>query len=398
MLHPPPIISDDRARRTAGRASSPPIGRRDRLDGHRDWLDGIRGLAALWVALSHLWIIPCGLAAQDGWLGFWTNWTLYSHFAVDIFLVLSGFCLMLPVARDGRLEGGAGPFFWRRGRRILPPYYAALVFSVFISLIIQALDRQPLQVSLPAVLANVFLVQDLRLDLNSFNGPFWSIAVEWRIYLLFPALVWVLRRYGGRGALAFALLIGGALTVFLQRLHPEMWMACPWYLLLFTLGLCAGRASARRPSRDEPFLCAVGGGLSFAVLAGLVHAHPITAAGGADFGAWLPLSDTLAGVSAAAALLGFSRLPQRVPLLSWRPLALLGTFAYSLYLVHLPCLLLLNTLVSLWEPSWQNPLLHAAVLLCLLPAIILMARLFFLAFEKPFIRRGPFRDPDAGRE
>ena len=138
--------------------------------GHRDFLDGVRAIAALWVVLSHLWIIPFGMNAHDGWLGRLTNWTLYSHFAVDVFIVVSGFCLILPVARTGALEGGAWPFFRRRARRILPPFYAALVFSVAAVLAVQALGHHALSVDKPALLANIFLVQDLLPALNTLNG------------------------------------------------------------------------------------------------------------------------------------------------------------------------------------------------------------------------------------
>ena len=381
MLHPPAIAPDSLTQQPPPQVPARPAG-------HRDYLDGVRGLAALWVVLSHLWIIPCGLAARDNWLGLLSNWTLYSHFAVDVFIVLSGFCLILPVAaRDGRLEGGAGRFFWRRARRILPPFYAALLLSIGAFLGVQVLSHQPLQVPFPAVLANVFLLQDVLLPLNLFNGPFWSIAVEWRIYFLFPLLVWALNRYGKRGALTAAFLCGGAMTLVLKWRHPEMLMASPWYLLLFAAGLCAGSVSAKRPHRDERLFCLTTGGVSFALLAGMVHAHPITNSGGGDFGAWMPLLDIAAGFGAAAALLAFSRSPRPVPLLSWRPLVTLGTFAYSLYLVHLPCLLLGNALVTVWKPSWHHPLLHVAALLCLLPLIIGIARLFYWAFERPFLRR-----------
>lgn len=377
MLHPPTIAPL--------RPVQPP--RRLPQAGHRNYLDGARALAALWVVLSHLWIIPCGLEARVNWLGPLTNWTLYSHFAVDIFIVLSGFCLILPVAHDGHLPGGTLSFFGRRARRILPPFYAALLFSVLASLVIQALNHQSFEVSWPAVLANAMLLQDVLPALNIFNGPFWSIAVEWRIYWVFPALVWILGRFGPRGVLAVSFAIGGAMTLALLRLHPEMVMACPWYLGLFATGLCAGSASAHPPQRGETLICAAAGILSLTGLLLLARAHPITPYGGHEFGTYLPLLDPLAGVSTAALLLWVSRDPKRLPLLSWRPLVSLGTWAYSLYLVHLPCLLLLNALVTAFRPLWRQPLPHVYALMAALPLVFGAARLFYLAFEKPFLSR-----------
>jgi peptidoglycan/LPS O-acetylase OafA/YrhL len=355
--------------------------------GHRDYLDGIRALAALWVVLSHLWIIPCGLSAHDLWLGRLTNWLLYSHFAVDVFIVLSGFCLILPVARDGQLRGGARRFFVRRARRILPPFYASLAISLGISLGIQALGHQALKVSTHALLANAFLIQDIFPQFNIFNGPFWSIAVEWRIYFLFPVLVWALARYGKRGMLLLAALASGAATLALLRLHPEMGQASPWYLLLFAFGVCAGWLSRERSRRANRERCVAVCGVSLIGLTLLVHAHPITVHSGSDFGSYLPVIDLVAGVGVASLLLWMSWSPQPIPLFSWRPLVTLGTFAYSIYLVHMPCLLLFSRLLTLYAPGMNAPLHQVYALFLTLPLVLGLARLFYLAFEKPFLSR-----------
>ena len=355
--------------------------------GHRNFLDGVRALAALWVVISHLWIIPFGMNAHDGWLGRLTNWTLYSHFAVDVFLVVSGFCLVLPVTRSGGLEGGAWTFFRRRARRILPPFYAALGLSVAAMLGIQRLEHHALSVSTPALLANALLAQDLLPDWNVVNGPFWSIAVEWRIYWVFPLLVWLLLRGGRRRVLAAAALAGGMITLALLRWRHDMLLASPWFLLLFAAGLCAGSLSAQPPRRGERAWCERVGLISLATAAALVHAHPITLGGGKDFGDWLPVIDAVVGVGAAAGLLWVSRSPRRLPLLSIKPLAGLGSWSYSIYLIHMPCLLLLDALVTAYGPAQWDPLHHVFVLALLLPLVLGAARLFFLAFERPFLSR-----------
>ena len=355
--------------------------------GRRGFLDGVRAIAALWVVLSHLWIIPNGLIAHGGWLGRLTNWTLYSHFAVDIFIVLSGFCLILPVARSGGLQGGVLSFFGRRARRILPPFYAALLLSCVVVLVIQALAHQPLQIGKSALLANIFLMQDVFPFLNSINGPFWSIAVEWRIYFLFPVLVVIFVRWGRRGVLLLSALAGAAATLSLLRWQPGMFLACPWYLGLFALGLCAGSLSAGSPRRGEKAQCQIVVISSLAGLAALVHAHPVVASDASDFGAYLPVIDTALGAGVAAALLQISRAPQRFSLLSWPPLVMLGTFAYSLYLVHMPCLLLVNALLKAFVPSCHSSAERVLALALALPLVIGLARLFFFAFERPFLTR-----------
>src|SRR5437660_75394 len=94
-----------------------------------DFLDGIRGLAALYVALFHVSYARQSLPEPARHL---TDWLQFGHYAVGVFIVLSGYCLMLPVARsaDGRLRGGVGSYLRRRAWRILPPYYAALVLAL----------------------------------------------------------------------------------------------------------------------------------------------------------------------------------------------------------------------------------------------------------------------------
>lgn len=360
-----------------------------RPSGHRDHLDGIRALAALWVVLSHLWIIVFGRSAHHGWLGLLTNWTLYSHFAVDIFIVLSGFCLILPVARDGGLKGGAWAFFRRRARRILPPFYAALAVSLLVRLAIQALEHHPLSADPLAILVNFALLQDVFLSQNIFNGPFWSIAVEWRIYFLFPALVWGMARWGRPAALAGAALAAACLTVPLLKLHPEMLMASPWYLFLFALGACAGSltgsdSEGRHAERRFGLMVLAGAVLTLALL---LWRHPVTEQGGGDFGVYMPMMDVAVGIVAAALLLCLSWAARPFPLLTWRPLVALGGFAYSLYLVHMPCLLLLNCLLGVWLPALIDPLKRVLLLSSSLPLILGLAYLFFLACERPFLIR-----------
>ena len=76
-------------------------------------LDGLRGIAALGVVLTHHGVVAWG------------------HDAVLVFFIISGYCIT--AAAHAALERDTGNsvfryFMWRRLRRIYPPYFLSLVF------------------------------------------------------------------------------------------------------------------------------------------------------------------------------------------------------------------------------------------------------------------------------
>src|SRR3954471_12542899 len=89
---------------------------------HLAFLDGVRGFACFYVMFHHgvLDLPASGSSIYAALSAFFSE----GHYAVDVFIVLSGYCLMLPLLR---LKGGLPflPFMLRRAIRILPTYYAA---------------------------------------------------------------------------------------------------------------------------------------------------------------------------------------------------------------------------------------------------------------------------------
>ena len=158
----------------------------------------MRGLAALYIILYHVYA-PDGLPAV---IRHGLSWLRFGHYVVGVFIVLSGYSLMLPVVRaaDGRIPGGTLDFFKRRARRILPPYYAALVLSLAYG----ALMRRSSEIGLSRMKSQApdvnfevgNLVTHLLLVHNWFprwvfavNATHWSVATEWQIYFLFPLVL-----------------------------------------------------------------------------------------------------------------------------------------------------------------------------------------------------------------
>lgn len=343
-----------------------------------DYLDGVRAFAALWVLLGHAVAKVYGSQWHGGLRGLPLVVVTDNHMAVDIFIVLSGFCLILPVAAQGTLSGGTIGFYRRRARRILPPVAAALVlFLVLGSLVAQRLAAY----SPRDVLVNALLLQDLFPSHNVIDGPCWSVATEWKIYFLFPLLVWMLFRYGRWAVLMITSLLGYGLMALwwsLPLMHNQT--SCPWYVFLFGMGVCSGHAVVRQTSLRWAWGVVCLAPLAFAAvsLGGHVHSLPSQVP-------FLPVLDPLAGALTAGILALLSGCGNR-GILSWRPLVLLGTFSYSVYLLHMP-------LLSLAHMLFRLRLLHALpeaakFLLLIGPASLLILAvcfLFYLVFERPFL-------------
>jgi peptidoglycan/LPS O-acetylase OafA/YrhL len=132
----------------------------------------------------------------------------FGHWSVAVFIVLSGYCLMLPVVRAQHLHipGGVQSYLWRRTRRIMPPYYAAPILTLLLILAVPMLQHPGADrwsMALPAFDAGVMLSHFFMIHIFSpdwiwkINSPMWSVAVEWWIYFLFPWLLLPLwRRLG----------------------------------------------------------------------------------------------------------------------------------------------------------------------------------------------------------
>lgn len=361
-----------------------------------EFLDGIRGLAALYVVFHHFigkisFTLPKALSYSLFWLGF-------GHFAVDIFIVLSGFCLTLPVAGSATLQlrGGVAKYLKRRTRRIVPPYYVALCLSL-LSLAVwpQKLTGGDWQSNFgwQNLLAHLTLLHNFSAQRFSLNTAFWSIATEWQIYFFLPFLLLPLwRRFSLSAAVSVALVIG-VLPQIIAPHNDTINGACPWYLGLFALGMAGAAFTAKHAqnpeTRTKPFLL-----IALALLLPYIGLKFIQAR--LEQGLHIEvewLKDYVGGTIAICSILycvqtkraATQRLSRGVSFLESRPVLLLGAFSYSLYLTHG---VILN-LVELWEVSVHPDPLHSFFfrLFLAVPLAIGFAYGFYLLVERRFITK-----------
>lgn len=360
-----------------GTATAPPVPRPSRrLAG----LDGVRGLAALYVVLHHCWLLSFpGYPANTG--PAWTGWLVFGHLAVVVFIVLSGFSLAVAPARDGWRVKDLRRFAHRRAWRILPAYWPALVFSLIVAwtLVPQPGEGPP---TAKSVIVYGLLAHDI-VGAPSPNGAFWSIAIEAQLYLVFPLLVLLLRR-GGAIPMLLAVTVPVVLIELLApavRVIDLLTQFTPQMAALFALGIVAAGVTARVARwRRVPLFW-----LSVACAAPVVMLIAIKGSVWTVrnyFWVDLALGPSIALLLAAIAC---ERPAGLVRLLDVRPIRALGSFSYSLYLIHAPIVVALHTLLVAPAVAARVPA-FLVTLMVAVPLSLLVARLFAAVFELPFQR------------
>lgn len=370
-----------------------------------DFLDGIRGLAAFYVLLHHVWLTSYSSIAADPRCRLcldspaWASWLTWGHVAVSIFFVVSGFSLALGAVRSGdRLPDSYADYLLRRGYRILPPYWAALAISCLVIVLVTG-EYSGATVNLKAVVVHAALVQNV-IDSPKPNGAFWSIAIEWQIYFVLPVLLLMLRRLGRVGMLvaltacASLLYLAGSDIERLSRLTgvDALWLVPfekllhlgPQFLALFAFGVVAAHVSfARRPNSRESF--AVG----LALLAGTaVLFRTLSTAYIDSHYFWI---DIAVGATTASLCASFAQRPSgwMARALGSRWLRWLGQSSYSLYLVHVPVLEAIY-FTSIAPLSLERNERFLVLCALVVPAALLFSRLFWHVFERPFMSRRSF--------
>ena len=201
--------SDNEGDSSVGAASSTPseptptLTTRRRLQG----LDGIRGIAAMFVLVYHL--LP--QYAKAGFAG------------VDIFFVLSGFLitLLLIDRLDSTGSLGIGHFWIRRFRRLVPAAVTTCIGAGILALLsgTDALVALPRQVV--GVLTGTYNWLEIISGASYFEqqSPLlltnaWSFAVEQQFYVIWPLILLLLVRLPKHLRIWIALGIGGASTAW----------------------------------------------------------------------------------------------------------------------------------------------------------------------------------------
>lgn len=340
-------------------------------------IESVRALAALAVLGAHVY----GDAHHYGatvYATFLHRALLGGGFGVFVFFTLTGYLLYLPFARrdvGGGSEIRLGRYASNRVVRIFPLYY---VVTVVYLLVLPHSQGGRDWVRFLLFGQNFFHSTVARLD-----GPAWSLVVELHFYILLPLLAAgvarVARGSRTRAAATLALVglaaLGLRISTFLTRSHvdPRWQYNLPATFFFFVPGMLLAVVKVVADTRGpEAIPAALRSSTGWLVAGGLLLIPVFYRY------AWDPFVG-----AAAFCVVGACVLPLRdsrgLQLLAWRPLAVLGTASYSLYLWHLPIVdhLVANQLAGRW---W---VLDEALII---PLIILIALVSYAVIEAPWLR------------
>jgi peptidoglycan/LPS O-acetylase OafA/YrhL len=301
---------------------------------HNRQLTSLRGVACLVVLVGHVIQVIDYRLPSPGSFQRISREIVTSAFnaegAVLLFFVLSGCVLAMSLRNvtimNGRVVLG---FYIKRVFRLYPLIWLATGFSVFSVITARHLAQDGIfipwlarnlhaQVSLPHILASLAGVW------TKYDGPMWSLRVELIYSALFPIIYLVVKNQKSRGWFIGALLIIALLPGVPSQLGTTFGLSFALGALIPMLPRNAGRFDA---------------GIAFAALLILLYDRLL-------LGAFHPPEVVYDIIETSASFIIVRDIyvrGHRYAFLAARYLARLGELSFSIYLLHLPILLLIFT-------------------------------------------------------
>ncbi len=324
-------------------------------------VDGLRTLAVLSVTLYHLNLPFFG----GGYVG------------VDVFFVISGYLITRLIVGEIEKSGSFrfAYFYQRRVRRLFPALVSTIAFSVGGAFLL--FSPEQMKNFGASAIAAVFSASNFYFwsqadyfDALATSKPLlhtWSLSVEEQFYLLWPAAIVLLSRFGRK-----ALIAGIGFAVVASLVAAQIWLrydtAGAFYLLptrIMELGIGGLASFVRRPQR--------GGWLDLVSAAGLA-AIILSIAFYTDETPFPGLMALLPCLGAAAFIVAGNSVAVG-GLFRTAPIVWVGRISYSVYLVHWP-------LVVFAQAYQIQPFSGVEKVAIVVASIVLGAAQFYLVEER----------------
>jgi peptidoglycan/LPS O-acetylase OafA/YrhL len=365
-----------------------------------DFLDHLRGIAVLAVFFYHCIGFTFGYTDLP-WSGCLRTLVVNKHVVPDsfllllpatwgwagvsIFFVVSGFCIHASFFQQGRQLGN---FFIRRFFRLYPTYLACIAFCV----VLNAYAIMPYAGGSRQWLTHLLLIHNYSWQTyGGINPVLWSIAVEVQLYLIYPLLVYFVSKSGWKTAMfitaGFEISIRTAQGLFIV-ISPgqspfsgllDVFSVSPFgYWFSWSIG--AYIADAYLNDRELPFRkISPLLWLTLALTASLVR--PLQS--------FSFLLFSLATAATITMILKGNFAKWNLPQLPLRGLRQVGIWSYSIYLMHLPLLLIFMRCILTYLPDpYGSPILLFGLCSAVGVPIILISGFWYKLFELPGIAWG----------
>ena len=343
-------------------------------------IDGLRGVACLGVVALHCYVLA-GFYPTPFFLD---RVLSLGYIGVDLFFVLSGFCLAFPILKKGWRDFSWKKYLLNRAKRIFPPYWVTLILFYLISKIIFAFsisllsDKSSL---LWNISASQFLQNILLLRSNDFILSSWTLPLEWRWYFILPIFTYFSFQYPIIYSFIFSCFISALSAFFLESpsASPKLltfMTSMPIYLPTFFAGVwCAKIVVSEHKIYIEEIFVKYSQWFLLASLIACYLENPKWNVSSSRVISWGPVFFFLI-ISVI-----FNEHFKKV--FEWKPLVHVGTFSYSLYLIHELPLKIIYALVGSDKISVDFQWLF--YLGIVFPVLVLLGFIFFKIVEEPLL-------------
>lgn len=352
------------------------------------FVDSLRGLAALYVVVLHVAVIPKPNLAIPVWFAPWVHNGLTS---VTMFFVISAFTLCLTLDGNIGRENSTYRFYMRRIFRIVPLYYVWLVVMAvwWWGLSFAALRAYKLTFILYATFGYNFVPGQQ----NGLVWGSWTLGIEMIFYLAFPFIFRVVTNL--RRSFLFL-----GLSLLLSYVHAALineYTSWPNHgysinssifsqLPIFAVGISTYFTYRKYKEQPSSKLLSKGlllGGVSTFLLVPYIGSAQFTEQNMYDH---MPIYYAMA-IAYALILLGLSFTP--VPIIVNRITVFFGLISYSVYLNNLVIIYLMVPIYQKIYATNSNELLHYFT--CLLVTLTIVTSISWLTYkliEEPCIALG----------
>jgi peptidoglycan/LPS O-acetylase OafA/YrhL len=360
------------------------------------FLDGLRGIAALYVVIGHargfLWEgYSSGYLTHPENYNFFDKIAMYGlslfkfgHEVVLFFFMLSGFLIHLKYAKKYKHNPQAKfdykEYFLRRVKRIYPPFLFAILLTYLLDSLGTSLGYslyngtkilESFEISqthdIRTLLGNFFFLFKVYVPIFGTNGPAWSLKYEWWFYMLYPLLMLLGKQSIFKSTTCILALF---IFSFFPLIWPEQLIREVFSMMLSCwFGVLLAEIYTKRINikiKHASFMIVM---LFISPL--LAKQNPV-------------IYYTTIGLGMSGLLSTFFWVQQKgVSLTILEKLKWLGNFSYTPYIIHFPLLMLFS---GWWMSTHNNNLpINIGLVIVSVILVTMVAYLVHFVTEIPFI-------------